>query len=259
MRGCIENMVESERIFSYIDTILKENGYKSVNVRESIGCYIREMQDGENFEYALYQSSGKYTQYILVLDIGKTKIDEIDINNRQRTIYQKLQELGEELKPEFDKNVSLLLCVNGDITEEKLEKEILKIEENPYCFKKLVLTYIENEIQSLIGKLGEENIWNYMQKCMMELQEDKLKVGDESINFVLKLFIKIPFLAVEIVKKHKKADLLNEIEKQLEQKYMPIWNDIKEMDLPKIEEMKNYSEKQIDDILNKWYVKEEAK
>lgn len=254
MKGCMENMVKGERIFSYIDTILRENKYKTVSVIESIGGYIRKMCDGENVEYALYQSSSECTQYILVLDIGKTEIEKINLNNRQRTIYQKLQELGEELKPEFDKNVSLLLCVNGDITEEKLEKEILKIEENPYCFKKLVLTYTENEIVNLIGKLGEENIWIYMQKCMMELQEDKLKVDDENINFVLKLFIKIPFLVVAINKKDKEADLLNEIEKHLEQKYTSIWNDIKEMDLAKIEEMRNYSEKQIDDILNKWYV-----
>lgn len=260
----MENKV---RIFGWIDTILKENKYREVDVQESIDSYIREMQDGdiqveeaqdkEIFQYALYQAGEKGIQYILVLDVGKTEIGKMNLNIMQRIIYRRLQELEERVEPEFDKNVSLLLCVNDDISDEKLEREILNIEENPYCFKKLVLTYTEHEIKNISDSLGGNNIWGYMQSCIDELQEDKVEIEDERIKFVLKLFIKLPFLPVNIVKKERKADFLKEIGNQLEQKYKIMWDNINKWNIEEIEEIKNFSDERIDALVNKWYIEEE--
>lgn len=259
MKGCVVNMEQTERVFNRIDDILIQNGYVRVNIKEQIENYIRVMQDEEIFEYSLYQSTGEFVQYILVLDVGKTEIGKMDLQVRQRFIYEELQETGGQLEPEFDKNVSLLLCVKGDITEERLENAILKIEEDPYCFKKFVLTYTEHELASLNREIAQENVWNYMCRSIIDLQEDKVNIEDEGAKFVLKLFIKMPFLPVEISKKGEKEDLLKEIEENLEPKYQSIWKDIKEMDLDEIGKIKEYSEDQINEILLKWYWKEEKK
>lgn len=268
-------MKNNKQVFEWIDTILIENKYNKVNVMDSIDSYIREMQDEaqsyemqnggtqdlemsnkEIFQYALYQSSEKGIQYIFVLDVGKTEIGKMNLNIRQRDIYTRLLELGEKVELEFDKNVSLLLCVNDNISDERLEKEVLNIEEDPYCFKKLVFTYTEEETENLSSILGEENIWDYMQSCIDELQENKAEIDEERIKFVLRLFIKLPFLTINIVKKEKKADFLEDIGNQSERKYKSLWEDINNLNIQEIEDIKNYSEEDIDDLLNKWYMEE---
>lgn len=95
-----------------------------------------------------------------------------------------------------------------------------------------------------------------MKLVMNKLQEGEADFNDEGIKFVMKLFIKLPFLPVDIVKKQDKSNLMEEIEKGLKEKHKAIWRDIKEMDMKEIEEIKDYSEEQIDGILSKWCVEE---
>lgn len=249
-------MEKEIKVFSWIDSILRKNNYKTVKLGEDTSMYINQMEKTEKFEYALYQSVETCTQYILVLDVGKTDIVTLDLENKQITIYRRLLELGDGLEPEFDKNVSLLLCVNGNITEEGLEKEVLKIEEDPYCFKKFVLTYAENEISYLEKKTEKQDIWNYMQQQVKMLREGEVSIADEGIKFILKIFIKMPFLPIDIVKKQKKKDLMKKVEEELEEKYKCIWYDLINMDINKIDEIKDYTQEEIDGILDKWYGEE---
>lgn len=139
-------MAQIKRIYDWIEMILKNNDYEIVGITEDIRHNIGRWKNGKTFKYELYKSIGKHIQYILVLDVGETEIQSLNIGMKQRQIYKDFLVLEDELEPEFDKNVSLLLCVNASM-KESLEKEVLKIEEDPYCFKKFVLTYTQKEIK----------------------------------------------------------------------------------------------------------------
>lgn len=250
-------MAQVKRIFDWIRMILKSNDYEIVDMPEDIRSNIWWGENGQAFQYELYKSMGEHTQYVLVLDIGETEVQSLNIRIKQRTLYKELLAMGDKLEPEFDKNVSLLLCVNASI-EEGLEKEVLKIEEDPYCFKKLVLTYNQKEIEFLEKQTEISRIWDYMKTLMDNLREGKTNFDDEGVKLVMKLFIKLPFLPADIAKRQDKSNLMEEIEKDLEEKLKVIWRDIKGMDIKEIEEIKDYSDKQLEDILRKWCV-EEAK
>ncbi len=250
-------MVQEKGIFDWIDMILKRNNFKTLDVAEGIEDYIKELEKGKLIKYALYQSVGMCIQYLLILDIGDIKISSIDLGIEQRKIYKSLLELGDILEPEFDKNVSLLLCVDNSAEEENLEKKILEIEEDPYCFKKFVLTYSQKEIEFLEKQTDRNAIWNYMQQVVVGLREGEINFSDIGIKFIMKLYIKLPFLPADIAKQQEKPKLMEEIENSLEEKYRGIWESIKDMDIKGIEEIKDYTEEQIDSLLNKWYVEEE--
>lgn len=244
-------MTQIKRIFDWIEMILKNNDYEIVEIAEDIRNCIEKLENGRIFKFELYKSAGERIQYIFVLDVGDAEVQSLNIGLKQRELYKNFLALGDKLEPEFDKNVSLLLCVNANM-KESLEKEVLKIEENPYCFKKFVLTYTQREMEFLENRTETSKIWEYMKSLMDELREGKADFNDEGVKFVMKLFIKLPFLPADIAKKQEKSNLMEEIEKGLEEKYKVIWRDIKDMDIKKIEEIKDYSEEQIDGILSKW-------
>lgn len=209
------------------------------------------MMNGAECAYALYESQGRSIQYVLVLDTGQADIEKFDLGNRQRILYQNLQELGDRLEPEFDKNVSLLLCAEGSIGNEKLEKEVLKLEENPYCFKKLVLTYTQKELENLVESTEKENLWDFMNQ-KLEILKRKKENFDKEAEFILRLLIKMPFLAVNVEEEQIKKNLVEEIEKGLGGADKIIWEDIKSLESAEIEEIKNYKEEKLDDFLKKW-------
>ena len=248
-------MEQKKKIFDWIDEILRKNDFKIVDEKEKIDSYIKDMINGEECPCALYESEGRCVQYVLVLDVGKANITKFDFVIRQRILYQSLQELGDRLRPEFDKNVSFLLCVEGTISDEEVEKEVLKIEENPYCFKKLVLTYTQEELRNVEKSAEKENLWDFMNQKVEALRNGKTNLDKES-GFILKLLIKMPFLSMDMVEEQRKKNLMEEIEKNLEDKDKVIWEDIKEMELTEVEEIKNYTEEELDSFLGIWYTEE---
>ena len=251
-------MEHKREMFDLVDSILRTNNYQTVIGKEEMSSYIKGVINGAEFSCALYESKEQCVQYVLVLDIGNADMKNLDLGNRQRTLYRNLQELGDRLEPEFDKNVTLLLCAEGTIENESLEREVLKLEENPYCFKKLALTYTQEELSNLEGNMGKKDLWDYMQQRLKLLNEGKIEF-DEISKTILKLLIKMPFLPVNAVREQTKKNLMDIIENSLDDKRLIFWNDIKEMNLTEIEEIKDYTGEELDSFLCKWYTEEEKK
>lgn len=250
---------KKKTIFLWIEEVLAANGYEKVNAAEVIDTYIKEMQkENKNFLYALYKAPKEKIQYVLVVDVCDAQITNMKVETIQFDIYKRLLKLGNELELAFDKNVSLLLCVNGNIENESLERDVLRLEENPYCFKKLVLTYTDEEICELENQMEEESIWEYMQKTIQQLREGKItNIEDMATKFVLKLYIKMPFLSIDIVRKQKKENLMETINQDMNGQYQKIWRELKKMSIGEIEDIKQYTEAQQEKILERWYIAEE--
>lgn len=251
-------MEEKKTMFTWIEDILIRNGYEKVKIGHIIDEYIKIIQ-GENqvIQYELYKAPQDRVQYVLAIDVYDMQIEKVDLQKVQMDIYKRLLKLENAVDCAFDKNVSLLLCAKWDISDTSSEREVLKIEEDPYCFKKLVLTYTDNEIDEMQGRLGEKNIWEYMKDTMQNIKDGAEMDMEETVTkMVLKLYIKMPFLPMDVAGQRDKDNLMQTIEGELEEINSDIWSELKEMSPEAIEEIKLYSDDQIDSIMKKWYTEE---
>lgn len=120
------------------------------------------------------------------------------------------------------KNTSLLLCCkSNDVIA--VDSLIYEIEEDPYDFKKYVLIYTKNQVQQLIKKWEEtqtESIVHFLNKELKNtVSFDEFKQSpfeDTGYNLITRLFIKIPFLTIDIQPKEFEH-LPSKIDEQLVQ------------------------------------------
>lgn len=128
---------------------------------------------------------------------------------------------------EMDKNLSLLLCLRvGNLNlAESTRRAIFEIEEDPFIFKKYVLTYTENQLNALMEGMKSNSI-REIAKYLNEKLNNKESfisfknntLNDTEYNLVTKMFIKIPFLSLRSIEGEKLEDLEKLINNELEEK-----------------------------------------
>jgi len=101
---------------------------------------------------------------------------------------------------DFDKNTSLLILTKklGN-TDQK--SKILKIEENPYQFKKLVLTYTDETLQELLEKTENDTVSRLLKLLVDESTFKSYKQTydiDSWQNLIYHIAQKLPFLKIDI-------------------------------------------------------------
>ncbi len=118
-------------------------------------------------------------------------------------LYEKIKETGSKFYDEyFDKNTTLiLLCPEGSRPS---DKEIIRFEEDPYYFKKVVLDYTSDELSNLQQKLSEK-AGDYASRLKaLILEEGQFKQWQENPNqhawfgLLARIFIKLSILNIEI-------------------------------------------------------------
>ncbi|WP_045282494.1 ABC-three component system middle component 1 [Shewanella algae] len=142
------------------------------------------------------------------------------LNELAEDIFSKI--LGsKEVLPSFEKNCTLLICHK----ESCINREtILKIEEDPYNFKKNVITYSEEEENLFTDYVNNRNIIELSKEAINNIVNENggeyfthFKNNQSTKNhytFVLKLAIKIPFLTYQH-QTQELSNLLNDIETSL--------------------------------------------
>lgn len=100
----------------------------------------------------------------------------------------------------FNKNVSLILLMQVDSIEvdEKIKRQILEIEEDPYYFKKYVLTYTSGQLDDF-NKMLEQKTIDELSDLVLGLDFEEFKknpYSDSYANLLLSIYIKIPLLTV---------------------------------------------------------------
>lgn len=107
----------------------------------------------------------------------------------------------------FDKNVNLLVLHKVE-NFDNIQSSVLKIEENPYLFKKQVILYREIERENLNRAIeAEENtIKNFIENKILD--EAIFKIHKENINnndyesLLYRLAHKIPFIKLNIIQEN---------------------------------------------------------
>lgn len=235
-----------------IKKIFNEHNFKSINLYEYPKVKLQQI-NLKNLEKLkninLYNKKFIFTdKYVL-----KSYIDKIDLyipDEKQRNIEYfvvvslrnpKLKDLEELIKKDFnriftdikssdyynsymDKNISLIVLLQLDssennITNSDFSKKIFDIEENKYNFKKYVLTYDKSQVKNLEERIKDsECILDTINKIVYNTEEFttfKYSPDKSSIySLVSKLYIKLPFLKLNVMEKNMKS-LKNEINEEL--------------------------------------------
>ena len=180
--------------------ILKENsfdGYESLLV-ENVGNVI-----------FTYRKNEIKIEFYIVACIDQDSFASIDENKFFSSISKSLRN-SPYYTAEMDKNTSLILCVAKDIklkSYDSLEKMVLQTEENPYFFKKYVLTYDEEVVQEVFGEvLRTYNESSSITKYIDDIVTDPDKFKNFKINadnnedylLLSKMIMKVPIMPVKV-------------------------------------------------------------
>lgn len=114
-----------------------DNGLEAVNSKIAVPCENNDKQE-----------------YYLLLECGLVDDGFIEklLNEHIENFMDNLEEL-DITDESFIKNCTLILCCEaGNISE----RALLNFEENPYFFKKNIITYFDNELISLKEKLMDQ-------------------------------------------------------------------------------------------------------
>lgn len=150
----------------------------------------------KDFNMQDYQATLFYKEeidnYFIVLDKDIITDDELqNLNDISIQLFNLIKE--DDLTNEsYDKNATLIICFNGDVDN----NIICNLEENPYLFKKNILKYNSEEIESLNTLLSSNYSYeNLLLLLNNEEQFEEYKNNSENgYSLLTKIFIKLPFL-----------------------------------------------------------------
>ncbi len=124
--------------------------------------------------------------------------------------------------PDMDKNTSLVFCVKNDINSEKLDALKVKIEDDPFYFKKYVFSYSEAEADELkkLCKQHRQTPNELVQTYILDtnnFSRFKKNASNEKVyRLVSELLIKIPVIPIKFKTQGQiksVPDFLQEIQK----------------------------------------------
>jgi hypothetical protein len=199
-------------MINIINNIISNNGYQRIDFN----------LDEPDFMITLFKASDERKQeYFLSLQ-AKEQNNEMAIlllEEKAQTIFEKIRNSG-KTERFFEKNCTMIVCHEAM----KIKKEtIFSLEEDPYNFKKNVLTYSTGELlalQTYLSDNGLEEITNDVinnilnangGKNFLEFKQSSTK-GLYSI--ALKTALKLPFL-IYTPQEQKLSNLALDIENNL--------------------------------------------
>ncbi|WP_426480844.1 ABC-three component system middle component 1 [Chryseobacterium sp. R2ACT005] len=116
----------------------------------------------------------------------------------------------------FDKNANLLILHKVDEINEKFHKLVLKVEEDPYLFKKQVLLYKDAEVQKLNEILNTENITlkefldqNLLIDKVYEIHKNQINNNNWE-SLIYRIAQKIPIIRLNISRSNGLSVLIEE-------------------------------------------------
>ena len=157
---------------------------------------------GDNYYTVFVPGIDEIQQFLVVQQLfWRDGITAHELLSKQEELYEKLSEYIN--KPEFGKNVSLMICIENqeaDINSD-IEKFILQMEEDIDYFKKLVFIYNNKGIDSIYGQYKESmlNIEEFINTRLKSYPEIDKVLGNIEQRLLLHLLIKLPQIRLPII------------------------------------------------------------
>lgn len=180
--------------------ILKENGF---DVYESLSI------DPLKSVALVYRKADTKVEFFVVATTDQKTFLEMDENKLFSDINKSLK-ISSSYVAEMDKNTSLVLCIAMDYklkSFDALEKKELQTEENPYFFKKYVLSYDEKVAQELFGEMlktykESTNITKYIESIITDPEKFRnYKINaenNEGYTLLSKIVMKVPIMPIRV-------------------------------------------------------------
>lgn len=228
-------------MYQLVKSLFAEKGFKAYESNE--GFNINDI-DTEKYFLAI-NCTGRKEYYLVVFlkNIDGFQLLDIVKGDYIRKCFNSIKINDSLYEKEMDKNTSLIFCIESDLLVESeldndskskrelLKKAIYEVEEDPYFFKKYVLTYfkeqideINNEVTELINAGGR--VTDYLQSCLNHTEIfKKYKENPRSqrrYDLICKIFIKLPFLKLTNLEMSTLRNLKEKISEELIQQHIDI-------------------------------------
>lgn len=181
-----------------IDKIFFNNGFENISITNP---FSDEISFWGNY-------SKTATNFYLIVYMNE--ITEDFIVKRVSEYFNAIKTIERGYDERIDKNLSMLICLKNTHNESSFKyKKIFEIEEDPYFFKKYLLSYNENFEKIKKEILDGENINITINNIINDVEKfSQYKLGEDTDDVKLyemctKLMTKIPFISL----KHKQSDL----------------------------------------------------
>lgn len=168
-----ENVVQTEITFE--EMVYSLNIFKNRNVESQIFIVLQILES-----------------QLVAQNNNKDLVIEIANYFRENDVYV----------PDMDKNTSLIYCVKKDINSDKLDNLKVKIEDDPFYFKKYVFAYGEaqaDEFKKLCKQHGQ-SVSELIQTYILDAENfNKFKKNGDNekiYKLVSELLIKIPIIPI---------------------------------------------------------------
>lgn len=211
-----------------------------------LGLIEQQIEFGSIFTY----DDNNKNSYFLIIE--SERLEEV-IDNQVAYFDQAKNLVNNEW---FDKNVSLLVIHKAEDFND-IQSLVMKIEENPYLFKKQVIVYKESEFQNLVATLEREgmSIKDFLENKLLE--ESTFKVHKENINnnsyesLLYRLSHKIPIINLSITQEDNLEALTTDNKQKIVSQSLDNINDIIEQDIfnKDLENIKLINSDEIYDLL----------
>ncbi|MDO7440339.1 ABC-three component system middle component 1 [Acinetobacter baumannii] len=216
-------------MISIVNHILICNGYKNIELAqflEGYSCFLFKPIDNKDEFFVTIESHNQSDDD--AKNILENKADELfDL-----IFYSNI------VSPFFKKNCTLILCQEYS----KIERStIFQIEEDPYNFKKNVIIYSENELNSLKDYLSKDNNIRLTNEKINQIINSNN--GADFLNFkynqektdnyyslIIKIILKLPFITY-IPQEQDLENLEDEIYNSLSEKQKIIYKKLIDQDI----------------------------
>lgn len=190
-----------------------------------------------------YELLGEPDSFFAERTDGKFDFFTVVFENLESFSLEKMKERCDELMSNImkskshhlglDKNLSLVVFLETGYSQNKnkLNSLIYDIEEDPYDFRKYVVTYTENQKKCIVDDIFQQDLLEveYLRNRILDQQAfAAYKRGDATqlareYELISKIFIKLPFLNFDVVSKDLQ-DLSLIIKKNITQDDIEVWN-----------------------------------
>ena len=232
-------------MINLINNIISNNGYQKIDLN----------LDEPGFLITLFRASDESRQeYFLSLQAEEqdNEVAMLLLEEKAQTIFEKIRNSG-KTERFFEKNCTMIVCHEAL----KIKKEtIYSLEEDPYNFKKNVLTYSTGELlalQAYLSSNGFEDITNDVINNILNANggrnflEFKKSSTKGLYSITLKTTLKLPFL-IYTPQEQKLSNLALDIENKLTTDLNSIYKEITSL------ETEWNDENILDEVMRIWSV-----
>ncbi|WP_214833883.1 ABC-three component system middle component 1 [Exiguobacterium sp. E4787] len=176
--------------------------------------------------------------FLTVLFLDEEKFSKGILNEYIERLFKEFSQ-QDDLKMGWDKNLSLLIMLKVDSIDisTKIQSLIFDIEEDPFMFKKYILSYTDKQEDIFTEQLGyydENEVLKFLNHILYDSEKFSIfkskKDCEEYLlyDIVSKLFIKLPYL--NIINQDKEIHtLMTEIDESFTEEEREILNKLLEL------------------------------